>query len=123
MNVLTDVLGRLWRGMWMLVAGLFVLTVAGVLLLFTLAFVVVIWIRALLTGQPLGWQGWQQTAASKVWRQYQQRHRPSEGHDASTTVDVVDVEFREVSERTRGAGGASTVSDVLPRRIGQDGSS
>lgn len=113
--MLTDVLSRLWRGFWMLVAGVLVLAVAGVLLLFTLAFVVVIWLRALLTGQPFGWRGWQQTAASKVWRQYQQRYTTTGSGASATATEVVDVEFREVSPRARAADAAT---DVEPRRLG-----
>jgi hypothetical protein len=113
--VLTDVLSRLWRLFWMLVAGALVLTVAGVLLLFTLAFVVVVWLRALLTGQPFGWRGWQQTAASKVWQQYQRRYTATDGGASATATEVVDVEFREVTERTAATG---AVSDAEPRRLG-----
>lgn len=112
--MLTDVLNRLWRVFWMLVAGALVLTVAGVLLLFTLAFVGVVWLRALLTGQPFGWRGWQQTAASKVWRQYQRRYAATDGGASATATDVVDVEFREVSPRARAADAAT---DVEPRRL------
>jgi hypothetical protein len=113
--VLNDVLSRLWRLFWMLVAGALVLTVAGVLLLFTLAFVAVVWLRALLTGQPFGWRGWQETTASKVWRQYQRRYTATDGGASATTTEVVDVEFREVSPH---AGSADAATDVEPRRLG-----
>lgn len=112
--MLTDVLNRLWRVFWMLVAGLLVLVVAGVLLLFTLAFVGVVWLRALLTGQPFGWRGWQQTAASKVWRQYQRRYTATDGGASATATEVVDVEFREVSPHARTVEAAT---DVEPRRL------
>lgn len=112
--MLTDVLNRLWRVFWMLVAGALVLTVAGVLLLFTLAFVGVVWLRALLTGQPFGWRGWQQTAASKVWRQYQRRYTTTDGGASATATEVVDVEFREVSPH---AHAAEAATDVEPRRL------
>jgi len=108
----TDLLGALLRGVFMLAAGLLVLLVAATLLLFTLAFVLVAWVRGVLTGRRPTWQSsWahvQRSAASTVWQKYQQRYRQgagASGHAPGTTPtaraqdDVVDVDFREVSAK------------------------
>lgn len=109
---MTDLLGALLRGVFMLAAGLLVLLVAATLLLFTLAFVLVAWVRGVLTGQrptlQSSWAHVQRSAASTVWQKYQQRYR--QGADASGHAsgaaptaraqdDVVDVDFREVSAK------------------------
>lgn len=109
---MTDLLGALLRGVFMLAAGLLVLLVAATLLLFTLAFVLVAWVRGVLTGQrptlQSSWAHVQRSAASTVWQKYQQRYRQGAGAsgDASGTAptaraqdDVVDVDFREVSAK------------------------
>lgn len=106
MLVVTDLLGALLRGVFMLAAGLLVLCVAAMLLLFTLAFVLVAWVRGVLTGRRPTWQSsWahvQRSAASTMWQTYQQRYRRGQPGDAAGQAsparpqdDVVDVDFRE----------------------------
>lgn len=128
---MTDLLSALLRGVFMLAAGLLVLGVAAVLLLFTLAFVLVAWIRGVLTGRRLSWQSsWahvQRSAASAMWQKYQQTYQRTSrpGAQAADTSqgsrptggaqgDVVDVDFREVQEPHR------PPADP-PHRIGSDG--
>lgn len=126
-----DLLRALLRGIFMLAAGLLVLGVAAVLLLFTLAFVLVAWVRGVLTGRRATWQSsWahvQRSAASAMWEKarktYQQQYRPPGTTSAtgqpgaqpgSPQVEVVDVEFREVKE-------APNPTTDAPQRIGSDG--
>lgn len=105
---MTDLLGALLRGVFMLAAGLLVLLVAATLLLFTLAFVLVAWVRGVLIGRrptlQSSWAHVQRSAASTMWQKYQQRYRQGGGpqSDASGPTpaaraqgDVVDVDFRE----------------------------
>lgn len=101
---MTDLLGALLRGVFMLAAGLLVLLVAATLLLFTLAFVLVAWVRGVLTGRrptlQSSWAHVQRSAASTMWQKYQQRYRQGGGASgpdpaARAPDDVVDVDFRE----------------------------
>lgn len=106
-----DLLGALLRGMFMLAAGLLVLCVAAALLVFTLAFVLVAWVRGVLTGRrptlQSSWSHVQRSAASALWQKYQQRYRQGAGAHtgapggpaASAQDDVVDVDFREAPVR------------------------
>ncbi|HRK38190.1 MAG TPA: hypothetical protein PK347_07345 [Burkholderiaceae bacterium] len=132
---MTDLLSALLRGVFMLAAGLLVLGVAAVLLLFTLAFVLVAWIRGVLTGRRLSWQSsWahvQRSAASAMWQKYQQTYQQTyqrtsrPGAQAAATSqgsrpaggaqgDVVDVDFREVQD-------PHCPPADPPHRIGSDG--
>ena len=107
-----DLLSALLRGVFMLAAGVFVLGVAAVLLVFTLAFVLVAWVRGVLTGKrptlQSSWSHVQRSAASAMWQKYQQRYRqgagaaggaPAAGPSARAQDDVIDVEFREATPR------------------------
>lgn len=105
---MTDLLGALLRGVFMLAAGLLVLFVAATLLVFTLAFVLVAWVRGVLTGRrptlQSSWAHVQRSAASTMWQRYQQRYRQGAGSPSDSSGpaqstraqdDVVDVDFRE----------------------------
>jgi hypothetical protein len=107
-----DLLGALLRGVFMLAAGLLVLLVAATLLVFTFAFVLVAWVRGVLTGRrptlQSSWAHVQRSAASAMWQRYQQRYRQGQGAQAAGSGpnatarpqdDVVDVDFREAPVR------------------------
>lgn len=102
---MTELLSSLVRGLFMLAAGVLVLVVAAVLLLFTLAFVLVATVWGLLNGRKpsagASWTRFQQSAASTVWQRYREQaagaaRQPSAGPSAKAD-EVVDVDFREVS--------------------------
>lgn len=114
-----DLLRALLRGVFMLAAGLLVLFVAAMLLMFTLAFVLVAWVRGVLVGQrptlQSSWVHVQQSAASAVWRKFQRKYQqpPRPGQHAGDSApgaaatvrgadDVVDVDFRETPARPTG---------------------
>lgn len=85
----------------MLAAGVLVLVVAAVLLLFTLAFVLVATVWGLINGRKpsagASWARFQQSAASTVWQRY--REQAGRNPNAQPDVprpDVEDVAFREV---------------------------
>lgn len=85
----------------MLAAGVLVLTVAAVLLLFTVAFVLVATVWGLINGRKpsagASWARFQQSAASTVWQRYREQatRKPGAQSDVRRT-DVEDVPFREV---------------------------
>jgi hypothetical protein len=97
----TEFFSSLIRGLFMLAAGVLVLTVAAVLLLFTLAFVLVATVWGLINGRKpsagASWARFQQSAASTVWQRYREQatRQPSPQADVRRT-DVEDVPFREV---------------------------
>jgi len=97
-----DFVARLFRTLFMLALGFFVLGLAAFLLLVTLALVLgsVVW--GLLTGRRTTardqWGRFQQSAASTVWRRYRQT-ATGQGRTAerADTVEVEDVVFRDVN--------------------------
>lgn len=99
---MADFVARLFRTLFMLALGLFVLGLAAFLLLVTLALVLgsVVW--GLLTGRRTTardqWGRFQQSAASTVWRRYRQTAAgPGRAAERADTVEVEDVVFRDVS--------------------------
>jgi len=97
-----DFVARLFRTVFMLALGLFVLGLAALLLLMTLALVLgsVVW--GLLTGRRTTardqWGRFQQSAASTVWRRYRQTAAgPGSTAERADTVEVEDVVFRDVN--------------------------
>lgn len=85
----------------MLAAGVLVLAVAAVLLLFTVAFVLVAMVWGLINGRKptagASWAKFQQSAASTVWQRYrEQAKRQPASQPEARTADVEDVPFREV---------------------------
>lgn len=108
---MADSFARLLRTLFMLALGVFVVGLALFLLMFTLTLMLLRRLWGVLTGRPStagdGWVQFQQSAASTVWRTYRQgAGRPGKAPDAAPArdevVDVVDVDFREVSARSRG---------------------
>lgn len=98
---MTEFFSSLIRGLFMLAAGVLVLTVAAVLLLFTVAFVLVATVWGLINGRKpsagASWARFQQSAASTVWQRYREQatRKPAESPEVRT-ADVEDVPFREV---------------------------
>lgn len=99
---MADFVARLFRTLFMLALGLFVLGLAAFLLLVTLALVLgsVVW--GLLTGRRTTardqWGRFQQSAASTVWRRYRQTAAgPGRAAERADTVEVEDVVFRDVN--------------------------
>lgn len=94
---------RLFRNVFMLALGLFVLGLAALLLLVTLALVVgsVVW--GLLTGRRTTareqWGRFQRSAASHVWQRYRQSAAGmgTNNPGRSRTADAQDVDFRDVT--------------------------
>jgi hypothetical protein len=102
-----DFVARLFRTLFMLALGLFVLGLAAFLLLVTLALMLgsVVW--GLLTGRRTTardqWGRFQQSAASTVWRRYRQTAAgPGRTAERADTVEVEDVVFRDVSAPPHG---------------------
>lgn len=99
---MADFVARLFRTLFMLALGLFVLGLAAFLLLATLALVLgsVVW--GVLSGRRTTardqWGRFQQSAASTVWRRYRQTAAgPGRTAEPADTVEVEDVVFRDVS--------------------------
>jgi hypothetical protein len=120
----TEFFSSLLRGLFMLAAGVLVLTVAAVLLLFTVSFVLVATVWGLLNGRKPSaraqWARFQQSAASTVWQRYREqatgtpRTAASASASASTAParnsDVEDVDYRDIpSTPPRHANGTRSV--------------
>lgn len=103
-----ELISSLVRGLFMLLAGALVLVVAGVLLLFTLAFVLVALVRGAITGnRPTAqaqWGRFRESTASQVWQRYRAAataERPTA--NSRPTQDVEDVPYREIANRASAA--------------------
>lgn len=99
---MAEFFSSLLRGVLMLLAGAFVLLVAAVLMVFTLAFVLVAVVRGVFTGNrpsaQAQWGRFRNSTASQVWQRYRQAASGGRSPQASQRpeADVVDVPFREL---------------------------
>jgi len=84
---MAEFLSSLLRGALMLLAGAFVLMVAAVLMVFTLAFVLVAVVRGLFTGNRANaqaqWGRFRESTASQVWQRYRQAASAGRAHVAA----------------------------------------
>ncbi|MDO9160324.1 MAG: hypothetical protein Q7U45_12835 [Burkholderiaceae bacterium] len=113
---MAEFLSSLLRGALMLLAGAFVLMVAAVLMVFTLAFVLVAVVRGLFTGNRANaqaqWGRFRESTASQVWQRYRQAASAGRTSPPSQRpgTDVTDVPFRELE-----AGPAVAEPESRPR--------
>ena len=110
---------RLWRVVWLAAAAVVALVVGAVLLLLALLTVLVLWLRARITGRPLVWASWQTMAAQRATQAWSTMRsapgaRPFGFEGGKAAADVVDVSAREV---TPGGPSSSTGGPIaLPRQ-------